>query len=120
MSSTAGGDLMSVSGLANYFQALFHRLVTIPGSLAHRPTYGVGVGQYQNGLSSFSKQQKLATIIVDQFKQDPRTGSINSVAIVANDTNPEMTKIKVSVVPVGYTEQQLTFSPFDSGTGFSL
>lgn len=115
MKNTPGGDLQTVSGLANYKQALFHRLMTVPGSLAHRPTYGVGISLFQNGLSSFSKQQKLATTIIDQFKRDPRTASITSVSVEANDQNPDLTKIKVLVVPVGYTEQQMTFTPFSGG-----
>lgn len=116
MKNTAGGDLQTVSGLANFKQALFHRLVTVPGSLAHRPTYGVGVGLFQNGISSFSKQQKLATLIIDQFKKDPRTASITSVSIEANDDQPDLTQIKVLVIPVGYTEQQMTFTPFSGGS----
>lgn len=115
MRNTAGGDLQTVSGLANYKQALFHRLVTVPGSLAHRPTYGVGVGLFQNGISSFAKQQKLATRIIDQFKQDPRTASITSVSIEANDDQPDLTVIKVLVIPVGFTETQMTFTPFTPG-----
>ena len=112
MSATAGGDLATVAGLANFKLALFHRLITVPGTLVHRPTYGVGVGQYQNGLSSFSKQQELAGIIIDQFGQDPRVQKIGSVQILNADATPETTLIQVFVTPVGYTEQAITFTPF--------
>lgn len=109
---TAGGDLQTVSGLANLVRALFHRLVTVPGSLVHRPTYGVGIGLYQNGINSFAIQQKIADVIREQFIQDPRVQSVNSVAIVNNDTDPNQTIIRVFVVPVGYTEKQMDFTPF--------
>ena len=115
MFKTPAGDIGTISGLSNYLQALFHRLVTVPGSLAHRPLYGVGVGRFQNGLNSFTIQQKLASLIVDQFMQDPRTQSVTSVAIVVDDLTPEMTRIKCLVVPVGYTEQTVTFTPFNLG-----
>ncbi len=114
MAATQSGDLATVSGLPNLLSALFHRLVTIPGSLAHRPAYGVGVGRFQNGLSSFVKQQKLASIIIEQFKLDPRVQTVKSVSVF-NDDNPDMTKIQVSVVPVGYDEQVVTYTPFNNG-----
>lgn len=115
MARNSSGDLATVSGLANYKLALFHRLVTIPGSLAHRPEYGVGVGLYQNGLSSFTKQQKLASKIIEQYKKDPRTQSITKVSILANDDDPQLTRIQVVVVPVGYTEQSIEYTPFNQG-----
>jgi hypothetical protein len=116
MMPTAGGDLSTVSGLANFKLALFHRLITVPGSLAHRPLYGVGVGLFQNSLSSFVKQQKLATLIIDQFLKDPRTKSVTRVAVVNDDTNPQLTKIQVVVVPLGYDEQTIEWTPFNKGT----
>lgn len=111
---TPGGDLGQISGLANLKRALFHRLITVPGTLVHRPTYGVGVGLYQNGLSSFSKQAELATRISDQFAQDARVLSVTSVSVVLNPDSPQLTMISVFVTPIGYTEQQMTFTPFVS------
>jgi hypothetical protein len=117
MGKSAAGDLATTTGLANFKQAMIHRIVTVPGTLVHKPTYGVGIGLYQNGLSSFSKQQKLATNIIDQLKQDPRVASITSVAIDVNDDNPDLTVVKLLIVPVGYTEQQIVFTPFTGGSG---
>jgi phage baseplate assembly protein W len=110
---TPGGDLATISGLANYKRALFHRLITVPGTLVHRPEYGVGIGMYQNSPSSFALQQKLAALIKDQFEQDPRTEKVSSVSISSDDATPEQTVITVSVIPVGYSEQEMTFTPFD-------
>lgn len=112
MTLTASGDLGTISGLANLKAALFRRLITTPGSLVHRPQYGVGVGQFQNSLSSFAKQQQLAALIQEQFEQDPRVQEVSSVGIDASDTSPNLTTIKVSVKPVGYSEQTMIFQPF--------
>lgn len=109
---TSNGDLGTVSGLANYKLALFHRLITTPGDYVHRPTYGVGILRYQNGLSSFAKQQELATKIKEQFLLDPRTQSVSSVSIANSDENPQLTVVRVSVKPIGYSELALAFIPF--------
>jgi len=116
MARTSSGDLATLSGLDNYKRALFHRLMTVPGTLVHRPLYGVGVGLFQNGLSSFVRQQKLASLIVAQFMQDPRTKSVTKVAVLANDENPQLTKIQVVVVPLGYDEQIINWTPFNKGS----
>ena len=111
--TTPSGDLGTVEGLANFKLALFHRLVTVPGSLVHRPTYGVGIGNFQNAPASFAMQQKIAGLIEEQFSQDPRVEKVTSVAIVSNDSTPQIMVVKVSVIPVGYTEQQMLFTPFN-------
>jgi phage baseplate assembly protein W len=110
--ATPGGDLYTISGLDNLKAALFHRLMTVPGTLVHRPLYGVGAPMFQNSLSSFTKQQELASIIHDQFKQDPRVEDVTSVSVSSNDSSPQQTVIKVFVKPVGYSEQEMKFTPF--------
>lgn len=112
---TPAGDLGTVSGLANLKQALYHRLVTKPGSLAHRPTYGVGVNLYQNAPNSITIQQELALKIKAQFMQDPRVADVTSVAFDSDDTSPQLTKLSVTVKPVGYSEQEMLFAPFGKG-----
>ena len=114
---TAGRDLGQIAGLANLKNALFHRLLTVPGTLVHRPTYGVGIPAYQNAPSSFSIQQKLASLIQEQFEQDPRVDSVTSVNISNTDDQPQTTRIAVFVVPVGYTDAvQMICTPFGVGT----
>lgn len=110
---TQGGDLSAVNGLQNLKRALFHRMITVPGALVHRPLYGCGILLFQNALNSFQNQQRIAELIQDQFPQDPRVKSVTGVSVEINDTNPALTKISVTVIPVGYTEQQMVFTPFN-------
>ena len=112
----ANGDQATISGLANLRAALFHRLMTVPGTLVHRPDYGCGVPSYQNAPNSFTVQQELAVIIQEQFMKDPRVQSVTSVAIDFSDQNPELSTISIFVIPVGYTDsQQMLYTPFAGG-----
>ena len=111
---TNSGDLATVSGLDNLKLALFHRLMTVPGSLVHQPTYGVGIPLHQNNLGSFGTQQQLASIIQEQFAQDPRVASVSSV-MVSTDSDPQLTKIRVFMTPNGYDELAMNFTPFSGG-----
>jgi phage baseplate assembly protein W len=115
MKESSSGDLQSVYGVANMQQALFHRLITVPGSLVHKPLYGIGVGRFQNAPQSLAVQQNIASLIQDQFPQDPRVQSVSGVSITSEDGTPEMTVIAVTLTIVGYTEQTMNFSPFNTG-----
>ena len=84
------GDFGLAKGLVNLKQALFHRLITVPGSLVHRPDYGVGVKRWQNDLSTIDKQRELANIIKSQFEQDERVDELLGVRFV-NDGNGQFT-----------------------------
>jgi phage baseplate assembly protein W len=110
------GDLQVITGLANFRQAIFHRLITVPGSLVHRPTYGCGIGNFQNCATSLQAQQKLAKIIMAQLPLDPRVQSVSGVSVTSEDGTPQMTTISISVTPVGYTEQKMNFTPFNVGS----
>jgi phage baseplate assembly protein W len=55
---TQSGDLDRITGLANLKNALYHRLVTTPGTLVHRPEYGVGILNYQGAPSSITDAAK--------------------------------------------------------------
>ncbi len=113
---TSGGDVATVTGLANMEQALFHRLITVPGTLIHRPTYGVGAPLYQGAISSFAAQQKFAQNIKEQFLQDPRVLAVTSISISTNDSNPQQTLVKVFVTLVGYIDAiPMEFTPFSGG-----
>ena len=111
---TPTGDIDIITGLSNVKNALFHRLVTEQGSIVHRPNYGVGIKQFQNSLSSFSRQQALAKIIQEQFEQDPRVIKVGGVSVITNDLKPELVTIIVRVQIQGYDETQLGFTPFGS------
>lgn len=109
---TAVGDRATITGLDNYKEALFRRLITEPGSLIHRPQYGVGIKRYQGALSTLTKQRELATIIEEQFLRDPRTDSVMGVLVSTNQAQPDLTYIIVRVKPVGYDEVEMKFEPF--------
>lgn len=113
---TPSGDLARITGLANLYNALFHRLLTTPGSHVAKPGYGVGVLYYQNAIASLGKQQELAGKIKQQFELDVRVVAVLSVAINNNDMQPDQTTIVVSIKPIGYSDfTQMTFLPFAQG-----
>lgn len=116
MAVASNGDLQTVSGLANVQQALLHRLMTVPGSLVHKPTYGIGIGRFQNAPTSLQTQQNIAQLIGEQFPLDPRVQSVSAVSISSADGTPELTVISVAITIVGYTEQIMSFTPFEVGT----
>jgi hypothetical protein len=68
---------------------------------------------YQGNISSFVMQQKLASLIEEQFMQDPRVAKVLAVSFAAEDDNPRQTRIKVSVKPIGYADGvEMIFTPF--------
>ena len=113
---TSGGDIGTINGLANLKNALFHRLMTVPGTLVHRPNYGIGITQYQGAPSSYAIQAALAAKITEQFELDPRVASVTGVRIASDDDNPSQFVVAVRVVAKGYTEETMIFTPFRSGT----
>lgn len=93
------GDFSLAKGLVNLKQALFHRLVTVPGALVHRPLYGVGVQLWQNDIGSIGRQRELANAIKEQFEQDERVDELTGIQItnISNDGTFELIyKVKVS------------------------
>lgn len=112
MSVSPTGDIALVEGLENLKQAIFNRMITVPGALKHRPDYGVGVPLYLGAISSLSKQQELAARIKEQCELDPRVDEITGVALDYTDEHPEQVKIIVRVKPTGYEETAMTFQGF--------
>jgi phage baseplate assembly protein W len=110
---TASGDLDTVQGIANVSQALYNRLITVKGTLIHRPDYGVGIKNFQNSISSLDTQRQLASSINEQFTRDPRVEKILGVSINYKDKTPEMVEISIKVRLVGYGDQSLSFLPFE-------
>lgn len=110
------GDLDTITGLPNIRQALLHRLMTVPGSLIHRPLYGVGVKQFQNAPSSLAVLRSLAIRIQEQFMQDPRVEKVEGVRVVRDDYSPELVYIIIRVKIVGYGETELKYTPFGEVT----
>ena len=113
--TTSTGDLATVTGLSNLQEALLRRLVTQPGSLIHRPEYGVGVKDFQNSVKSIANQQKLALIIKEQFELDPRVESVLGIQVITDDYKPNKIQFLIRVKPTGYDETQMSFIPFGDG-----
>jgi phage baseplate assembly protein W len=113
--TTINNGFKTVSGLANLKLALLHRLVTRPGSLAHRPDYGVGISDFQNAVNTLDNQRLIATRIAENFRRDPRVQSVESVSIIPN-ADPSMVKIHVKVIAIGRQEAiEAVFVPFSEG-----
>ena len=109
------GDLQTVTGRKNFKQAMWHRMITSPGSLAHRPDYGVGVKDFQNDVSTIERKRELATRIGEQFPRDPRCNEVTSVSFV-NDEDPSKFKITVKMNTIGFEDDlEEDFFPFAEG-----
>jgi phage baseplate assembly protein W len=112
--ATATGDIDLVDGLGNVKAALYRRLLTIPGSLIHRPNYGVGIKLYQNSVNTLATRRKIATAIEEQFLLDDRVKSVDGISFEFDDNQSGQILIKISLTLVGYDEAQtLTFIPFE-------
>lgn len=109
---TPSGDLDKIEGLPNLKEALFRCLVTVPGTILHRPGYGCGIQQFQGASTLLETKRKIAGIIKEQFENDIRVEKVTGVSINSNDEFPDKTEILVRVQPVGQTEQVLSFVPF--------
>lgn len=109
---SSSGDLDVVSGLSNLRQALYHRLITRPGSLIHRPDYGVGIKDFQNAVGSIATFRQLAQAIDEQFRQDFRVKDVRGVSIEQDPNNPSLFKVVVKITADGYDEVELAFVPF--------
>ena len=110
--ATDTGDLATEEGLENYRQALIRRMITVPGSVAHRPTYGVGLPMYQNAPNTFATKRDLALKVQDQLAQDSRTAEVLGVTVEFDDLTPERLKVTVRVKPIGRSEISLAATPF--------
>jgi len=113
LKATASGNLDVVSGIRNLQGALLRRLITTPGSLAHRPNYGVGLLNFQGAAMTINTQRQISLKIVDQFQQDPRVDVVTSVIIETQDLEPDKITITVKCKIVGIGEQEFVFTPFD-------
>ena len=106
------GDLDTIQGLDNLKEALMRCLLTTPGSIIHRPEYGVNIKAYQGALNSIENQRRLAITIKEQFEKDSRVEQVIGVSVDYKDKTPEMVTINVRVRVVGYGETGFGFIPF--------
>lgn len=107
------GDFDTISGTANVKAAIMRRIMTVPGSLAHRPGYGCGLISFQNAPMSLAVRRQLAGRIAEQLPQDPRVLAVKSVGISAqDDAEPSTIRVSVVVELVGAGEVTFTYTPF--------
>lgn len=112
LSSAASGDIEQISGVANLKQRLFNRLITVKGTLAHRPNFGVGLPLWQNALSSIGKQRELASEVKIQFQEDEGVESVESVSIVQDGDGLFTIKYKVNAVGLGSISDSASVGDF--------
>lgn len=110
---TATGDFDTISGVKNVEKSLERRLLTVPGSLVHKPGYGVGVKLYLNDINKLSTKRKLALAIQEQFVLDERVEKVLGVSISTDQSNTSMVNIIVRVQLVGLGEQSFTYQVGD-------
>jgi phage baseplate assembly protein W len=106
---SAQGDFALVEGVANVRQALLHRLLTTPGTVVHRPEYGVGIQDYLNSPLSFDTKRKMAVAIQGQFLNDSRVAEVKTIQIQDSPENPSSVTLLASVLIDGSGDAILQF-----------
>lgn len=106
----ADGDIDTVSGIENVKAALFRRLMVVPGTLVHRPNYGVGVKNFLNAVNSLDNQRALATRIKEQFELDFRVREMIGMRVTTEEGGKVIIFVRVDLE--GFGEVQLDFVPF--------
>ncbi len=112
MQRAPDGDLQSITGLRNLKEALYRRLVATPGTLIHRPDYGVGIKDYLNSVNSLNNQRSLALRVKEQFERDPRVEEVVSLRFEQDSVVPGKFTIFTKVKAVGLGEAELDFAVF--------
>lgn len=111
-SQAPNGDFEQITGVENLKQRLFHRLITVKGTLAHRPLYGVGLPLYQNSLGSIGKQRELALEIKNQFLEDSGVESVDSVIVKQEKDGQFLIQYKVTARGIGSVSDSASFEDF--------
>ena len=109
---TTGGDIETVTGLNNLRQAIFNRLVTTPGSYAYRPNYGIGIKRFKNIVGNLPVQEQIMLQMQDQFADEPRIESLESLSFERDNEDPSKTVVKLSVRATGEVVQDFSLGPF--------
>lgn len=112
---TKTGDISRIDGLENLNQWIYHTLLTVKGTLAHRPDYGVGIKTYQGAIAGLDQQRNLALSISNELEKDGRVTSVDRVQFIVDDNRPDLFKIFVKYSALGYNELSETFDPFELG-----
>jgi phage baseplate assembly protein W len=106
----SGGDYLTVDHEECVRQAIYRRLLTVPGEFAVRPNYGAGVALYVKKRATRGNLNELKQRITDQLAQDDRVSEISEV-LVSSEMRDGATVIRVVVRarvlgnPVAFTYQ---------------
>lgn len=108
----SNGSLGTISGLDNYVNWVFRCIMTTPGTIVHRPNFGVGIKLYQNAIHNLDQRRSLSQKIADNLELDDRTQEVLGVRIEYTDDTPDSVKVTVRVKPVGLDEVTMQITPF--------
>lgn len=111
----SSGDLETIVGEANLKEHLFRRLITVPGTVIHRPEYGVGIKRFQNAPMTLDTQRNIAKRIEEQFLRDARVAEVTGVRFETEDLPTGQFRLIVRVRVVGSGEEEMDFVPFSAG-----
>lgn len=110
--ASASGDLQKITGVQNVKDSLVRRTITEPGTLVHRPDYGVGLKKFVNALNSIDNKRELANRIKTQWEQEERVEEVLAVSIQAEDDTPEQIVISVRANLNGFGETEVRVISF--------
>lgn len=102
--ATASGDLAIAEGFTNLRQAFYNRMITLAGTLLHRPQYGAGLPSLQNEIMSVSRRQQIANQMEENLLRDGRFGEIVSVTFDENQPDDTLV-LTVTYRPAGGGEE---------------
>lgn len=68
----AGGDYILLDGKDALRQAIYHRLLVVPGEYALRPDYGAGLSQYVKKRINRAELDQIRQRVIDQLSRDDR------------------------------------------------
>ncbi len=112
LSVTASGDFDVMSGLVNLRQAVLRRIMTKPGTVLHRPQYGVGLVEFQGAPMTLDVQRQLAKRITEQLPRDPRVEKVLSLSLSSEDYTADKLSISVTVEAIGLGAVEFEYTPF--------
>lgn len=112
LQTTPQGDFDVLSGTANLKAAILRRILTVPGSLAHRPDYGCGLLSFVNAPLTIAVRRQLVSRIAEQLPRDARVKKVTSVSIAVVDSEPSKMTISLEVEAVGIGATTFKYTPF--------
>lgn len=108
----ADGDIAVIKGLKNLQARLSRCVQTVPGTLVHRPTWGVGIKDFQNAPNSIGNQNVLARRLKENFEQDVDVERFVGMRLTTDPQNQSKVTLYVRVEVVGFGEAEMEFIPF--------